>query len=168
MKQSKRAAFCGVSAALGIVIQLLGSWTGVGTYISPMLAGLLLIPVGREWGMKYQLLLWGSISLLSLFLLTDLEESLMFLCFFGWYPILRPRLEKLSGAVRWAAKLAVFNAVVLPLEALLMLVLIPESMKWEFVLVLLVLGNAVFVCYDVLVPRVEAVYLKRLRPLLFK
>lgn len=165
MKQSKRIAFCGVLAALGAAIMLLGGWLGVGTYVSPMLASLILIPARTEWGTKYQLLLWAAVGLLSLFLVADLEEGLMFLCFFGWYPALRPRLEKLPRGARWAAKLAVFNAVILPLESLLMLVLIPESMKWEIAVTLLALGNAAFVCYDVLVRRAEELYVRRLRPI---
>lgn len=168
IKASKRTAFCGMMAALGVVVLLLGSWTGVGAYLCPMLAGLLLLPVGREWGTRYQLLLWLAIGVLCLFLLADLEESLMFLGFFGWYPALRPRLEGLPVFLRWAVKLAVFNAVIIALESLLILVLVPQEMGRGLLVLLLVLGNVTFLIYDRLLPRAEMMYVRRLRPLFFK
>ncbi len=163
MKQAKSLAFCGMMTALGVVVMMLGGWFGLGTYLSPMLAGLLLIPVGRAWGTRYQLLLWLAVGLLSLMLVTDVEQNLMFLGFFGWYPALRPRLERLPGkALCWLVKLAVFNAVVIALEVLLLLVLVPQATEPWLLLTLLALGNVTFIVYDRLLPRVERMYVKRL------
>ena len=168
MKQSKRLAFCGMTTALAIVVQVLGGWLGLGTYICPMLAGLLLLPIGREWGGRWQLAVWLAVGLLDLVLVSDLEESLMFLCFFGWYPLAYVGLNKLPKLWRWPVKLALFNAVVIPLEALLMLVIAPESVQPTLVAALLVLGNLVFICYDRLLPRMTELYERRLRPILKK
>ena len=168
MKQSRRLAFCGMTTALAIVVQVLGGWLGLGTYICPMLAGLLLLPIGREWGGRWQLAVWLAVGLLDLVLVSDLEESLMFLCFFGWYPVLYARLNKLPKLWRWPVKLGLFNAVIIPLEALLMLVIAPESIQPVLVAVLLVLGNLVFICYDQLLPRMTELYERRLRPILKK
>ena len=48
MKQSRRIAFCGMTTALAVVVQVLGGWLGLGTYICPMLAGLLLLPMAES------------------------------------------------------------------------------------------------------------------------
>ena len=42
--QSRRIALCGVLAALGVVVLLVGSALGLGTYAAPMLACFLLLP----------------------------------------------------------------------------------------------------------------------------
>lgn len=164
-KNSKRIAVCGVTAALGVVIMLLGAVLGIGMYLAPMLVGACLIPIGREWGAKYQILLWAAISLLCLMLVSDLEENLMFLGLFGWYPILRPTLQKLSPVLRVVVKLLIFNVVVIALELLLLLVLAPESMGAAWTALLLILGNVTFLIYDFVIPKFEllaAKYLKRI------
>lgn len=166
MKRSaKRAAVCGVTAALGVVIMLLGAVLGIGMYLAPMLVGVCLVPIGREWGAKYQILLWIAISLLCLILVSDPEENLMFLGLFGWYPILRPTLQKLPRGLRAAVKLLIFNVAVIALELLLLLVLVPESMGAVWTVLLLVLGNVTFLLYDFVLPKFEtltAKYCKRI------
>lgn len=168
MKGARRIAFCGMSAALCVVLLVLGGWSGVGIYAAPMLAGMCLWPVGREYGVKYHLTMWAAAGLLSMFLIPDLEESLMFLGFFGWYPALRPALARLPKGVRLAVKFAVFNAAVVGLEALLLLVLAPAQESAGLLAVLWMLGNLVFAAYDHrLIPRVELLYERRLRKVLF-
>lgn len=164
-KTSKRIAVCGVTAALDVVIMILGAFLGVGIYLAPMLAGVCLIPIGREWGAKYQILLWITIGLLSLMLVSDLEESLMFLGLFGWYPVLRNSLQRLPPVLRVASKLLIFNAAVIVLELFLLLVLVPGSMGTVLTVLLLVLGNAAFLVYDAAIPKFEGLaarYFKRI------
>ena len=95
MKQSKSIAVCGMLAALSIVMMLLGTLLEIGLYAAPMLAGLCLLPVGRRLGKKYQVLLWVAVSVLSLILVPNVEASLMYLCLFGCYPVIRPWFQRL-------------------------------------------------------------------------
>lgn len=162
MKQTKRIAFCGMMTALGVVILLLGGFLGIGTYAAPLLAGLLILPAGKRWGVKYQVLLWLAIGLLGLFLVSDVEESLMFLGFFGWYPIVRPALQKLPKLLGWVVKFLVFNVPVIALETVLILFLVPEDMGAGLALLLLALANVTFLIYDLAIPRVVRVLLQRL------
>lgn len=159
-KQSKRIAVCGVTAALGVVIMLLGNVLGLGMYLAPMLVGLSLAAIGKEWGSKYQLLLWLAIGLLSLIIVSNLEQNLMFICLFGWYPILRPKLQLLPPLLRILLKLLIFNVIVISLEAFLLLILVPESLETEILILLLILGNVTFFVYDLAVPRFEILAMK--------
>ncbi len=156
-EQSQKVATCGLSAALAIVIMVLGAVTGVGTYAAPMLAGLCLIPVGRKWGAKYQLTCYVAVSLLGLMLVADAEQNLMFIALLGWYPVLKPRLDKIPRSFRLPAKLLLFNVIIIAAEALVMFVLVPEVTGIPLLLVLLVLGNFVFLAYDFLIPRFTVV-----------
>ena len=155
MKHTRAVALCGVTAALAVVLMAVGGLLGVGLYAAPMLAGLCLLPAGRHLGLKYHLLLWFAVSALSFFLVPDVEQDLMFLCLFGCYPILRPALERLPRVPRLLCKLLFFNAVAIALEALVLLVLVPEALEPPMLLLLLALGNLTFVLYDLLIPRAQ-------------
>ncbi|MBR1781643.1 MAG: hypothetical protein IJ751_09615 [Oscillospiraceae bacterium] len=164
MRPAKRIAVCGLTVALATVFLLLGGVIGVGTYIMPLLAGFLLLPAGRAYGWKYHLLLWIAASILTLLLTPDLEEGLMFLCFFGWYPAARPGLERLGQPWRWAAKLLAFNAALAVAEGVLYFLTVGEGTEGLWLLVVFwVLMNVVFLLYDTLVPRAEQLYERRLK-----
>lgn len=162
MKQTRALALCGVTAALAVAVMAAGGVLGIGTYISPLIAGMCLLPVGSLLGKKYHITLWLAVSALSFLLVPDIEQSLMFLCLFGCYPIFRPLFERLPRIPRLLCKLLFFNAVAIALEALVMLLLVPETMQTPLLLLLLVLGNVVFVLYDVLIPRIAYLLNKRL------
>lgn len=154
-EQTLKIAAGAMTAALGVILMVLGAAVGLGTYLSPMLAGLCLLPAGRAWGMKYHLLIWAAVSLLCLMLVPDMEQNLMFIGLLGWYPALRPRLQKLRPLPRLLGKILLFNAVIIALEALLMLVLVPETLGAAFAALLLTVGNITFLLYDTALPRLE-------------
>lgn len=167
-KQSKRIAVCGLTVALGAVVMLLGNVLGLGMYLAPMFVGLCLSVVGKEWGLRFRILLWLAIGLLSFILISNPEQNLMFIGLFGWYPILRPALQKLPILLRAAVKFLMFNGIVIALEALLILVLVPESMGTGLMILLLLLGNVTFFVYDFAIPRFEVLaekYRKRIKAL---
>ena len=56
--QAYTVAFCSLMAALGTVLMLTGGLVPVMTYCSPLLAGVLLIPVMREHGNNWAWLVW--------------------------------------------------------------------------------------------------------------
>ncbi len=153
-ERSKQIAACGMMSALSIVLMLLGAVLELGIYAAPMLAGLLLEPLGEKWGRRTQALVWIAVSILSLLLVPNVEESLLFLGLFGWYPVVRPALQRLPRLLRIAVKLLVFNAAMIAVEALVMLVLVPQTIGTGLLLTLLFLGNLMFLLYDMVIPRV--------------
>lgn len=168
MRQTKSIALCGVTAALATVIQLIGGMLGLGTYASPMLAGLCLLPAGEALGKKPHILLWLCVSALSFLLVPDVEQNLMFLCLFGCYPILRPLFQRLPKALCLLCKFLFVNLITIALEALVLFVLVPEPMSIPLMLILLVLGNITFFCYDLVLPRVQQLLSHRLAAFLRK
>lgn len=165
MKESRRIACCGMMSALSVVLMLVGSVLGVGMYASPILAGLCLLPIGREYGRKYQIIMWLSVSVLCFMLVQGVEQNLMYFAVFGIYPVIRPAFERLGKPAHMIAKLGFFNAVVVAVEALVMMVLVPEALGAPMLIALLLMGNLVFVLYDFMTPRFEFLlsrYLKRI------
>ena len=142
-------------AAVCVVLMLLGAVLELGMYAAPLLAGVCLIPYGRKYGTKHQLIVFAAVSLLSFILVPNVEQNLMFAGFFGWYPMLRPALGKIPKGLRITVKLLIFNAVIIAIEALVMLVLVPEALGSVLTVLLLVLGNVTFLLYDFVLPVLE-------------
>ncbi len=91
---SFKLAFCSLMAALGTGLMMTGGLIPVLTYCSPLLAGVLLIPVLREYGAKWAVLVWAVTAFLCLMLCTD-KEAAFFYLFLGYYPILKRALDRI-------------------------------------------------------------------------
>lgn len=154
MKKTRRIALCGLVSALSLIVMIAGNLIGVGTYASPMIAGVLLTAVGMSAGKKYQLLSVLAVGLLSLMLLTDWEEILLFLGLLGWYPMAWEKLIKLPKVPRIIVKLTGFNLIIIGIETLAMKVLMPSVETPVMLIVLLVLANLAFFLYDLVLPRI--------------
>ena len=156
MKTSaKRMAMCAMTAALCVVLLLLGAVLELGMYACPLLAGLCLVPIGSRFGRKYHIITFAVTSVLCLLLVPNIEENLMFIGLLGWYPILSPKLQKIPRLLGWLVKLIIFNAVVIAIEWLVMTVLVPEVIGGVFLWILLILGNITLLRYDWMLPRLE-------------
>ena len=152
---TKRMATCAMMAALCVVLMVLGAVLELGMYACPLFAGLCFIPIGQKYGRKYHFTLFVASSILCFLMVPNMEENLMFAGLFGWYPIVRPMLQKFPMVIRWICKLAIFNIVVIAIEWLVMTILVPEAIGGVLLWVLLILGNITFLAYDFMIPRVE-------------
>ena len=110
--ESKKISLCGMLGALSVVLLLIGSALQIGTYAAPMLAAVLIIPVLEEYGPRYALTLYATVSILAVLM--------------GYYPVLRVKLNTLKNTVlRWVMKFAVFNAATVLVYLLLFALLGP-------------------------------------------
>ena len=141
--------------ALTVVLMILGAVLELGMYACPLLAGVFFILVGEKYGRKYHVMLYAVSAVLCFLLVPNIEQNLIFAGFFGWYPIVRPGLQKLPKILSWIVKFGIFNGVVLAIEWLVMRILVPEAVGSAILWVLLILGNITFLFYDLMIPRME-------------
>ena len=85
-KQTMQVAFSAVVAALSTVVMAMAGIVPVATVALPAFAGLCVIPVVYEFGVRWGFGVYFSVSLLSFFLVADREAALMYVVFFGYYP----------------------------------------------------------------------------------
>ena len=172
---SRKTALCGITAALMIVVMMMGSLLPLATYACPMLAGALIIPIVWEMGPRTGGLVYLAVSLLSILMAPDKEAVFLFVFLLGWYPIARPKLQHIRNKpIRWVIKMILFNLAAGVTYAFLLYVLTMPDLQAEFadwtVLFLagfLLLGNVTFVLYDILLGRLGDFYVVRIRPKLF-
>ena len=153
-RQSGQIALCGVLAALSAAILSLGGLIPLATYACPLLAMTCLLPVLDRYGPRSALLLYAAAACLGLMLCADREIALLYL-FLGWYPALRPRLERLRPPLRAAVKCAVFSLAVTAMYLLALYLFRLAAVAEEFAgysaamtAALLAMGNAVFLLFD--------------------
>ena len=149
---AKQIAFGGVFAALALVIMNLGSLIPVATYVCPMLCMLILAFVTKMCGNRIGWAWYGVVAVLSLLLGPDKEAASVFV-FLGFYPIVKPRFDRLRFAV--IPKLALFNVLILTMYALLIRLFGMNQIAAEFAeigrvltVVMLLLGNVIFLLLD--------------------
>ena len=150
-------ALGGVLAALAVVIMSMGTIIPVATYVCPMLASLVLELVRKTCGSRIAWAWYGAVATLSLLLAPDKEAAAVFLAL-GYYPIVKPRLDRMKG--KWLWKVLLFNAVILLTYWLMMHLLGFDRLAAEFAemgramaAVLLVLGNVTFFLLDKVLER---------------
>lgn len=178
-KPIRRVAFGGITSALSLVCMFLSSLLPFAEYTCPALAGIALTALVIDFGKRTAYLAYAVVALLSLIIVPNKESALLFLFFFGYYPILKASLEQIHPRIlEWAAKLAVFNAAILAaywlmINALGMSQVLEDAAFAGFslrlsLLLLLLLGNVTFVLFDHALTRLIALYCAKLRPRLQK
>lgn len=149
--ESQKIALCGMLGALSVVLLLIGSALQIGTYAAPMLAAFLLIPVLEDYGPRYALTLYATVSILAVLLVPETELAFFYVLVMGYYPVLRVKLNALKNTVlRWVIKFAVFNAATVLVYLLLFALLGPAVLDelladgTAMLAVLLAAGNLSF------------------------
>lgn len=154
---AKAVALGGVLAALAVVIMGMGTIIPVATYACPVLCAMLLQVVRKTCGKRMAWAWFCAVAVLSVLLAPDKEAAAVF-CFLGYYPLVKPWLDRRK--LPWLWKGLFFNGAVALLYWLLIAVMGMARVGEEFaamgkaLLVLcLILGNVTFFLLDVLLGR---------------
>lgn len=152
--RASQIAFGGVMAALAVVVMSLGGLIPIATYTSPMICAIILQLVLNACGERIAWAWFGAVAILGMLLSPDREAAGVFL-FLGYYPIMKPKLEKKKLQILW--KTLFFNLSILVLYWLLLSVFGMAELQSEFseygkwmLCILLLLGNITFFMLDYL------------------
>ena len=142
----------GILAALAVIIMSLGTLIPVATYAAPMLCCMMVQLVLRLCGRRTAWAWYGAVTLLSLLMAPDKEAAAVFLAL-GYYPIVKPWLDRRKW--KWLWKALLFNAAILAMYWLLMHLFGMTQIMEEFAgmgavmtALLLILGNVTFFLLD--------------------
>ena len=175
-QKSWAMAYCGIVAALCVALMLLGAVIPIAMFIAPAVAGFLVATVCVECGMQLALTAYAAVSLLALLFVPDKEVALIFVFLLGYYPLAKPKFERIRPAVlRIVCKLLLCNGTVLAMYGLVFLLVPAGSISQELrttalavSLATLVMGNVAFVLYDRAVHNMLMMYRLVWRPKLHK
>ena len=165
--KSRKAALCGMMAALSVAVLFLGGLIPFATVACPFLAMLCLVPVLCDYGPGSSLMLYAAAAILAVLLCPDKEIAFLYL-FLSWYPSVRARLDPIPRSVRWVVKCTMFSVSMMVMYALLLSLFRLESVAEEFraftkamAALLLLMGNLTFLIFDKVFERMSSLYLKK-------
>lgn len=141
-------------AALAIVILCLGTLIPVATFICPALCMMILRVVITKCGTRIGWAWYGAVAILGVLLAPDKEAAAVFV-FLGYYPIVKPWLDKTKP--NWLWKALLFNAAIGIMYALLLKVFGMDELAQDYAelgtiltVVMLIMGNITFFLLDTL------------------
>ncbi len=168
MKNTGRITLCAMMAALASLFMLTSHFPYL-TYAIPAVAGLFIMIAVIEIDVKWSVLAFVA-SAVIITLIAELEAKMLYVLFFGYYPILKAVFEKLKSRVlEYVLKFAVFNAAVLLAYGVVAgLIGVDLGDMGDFgvytSVILFIAANAVFPLYDIAVSRMAQFYIIRVHP----
>lgn len=154
---AKEIALGGVFAALAVVIMCLGGLIPVATFVCPMISMVMLQLICRLCGDRIGWAWYGCVAILSALLGPDKEAAAVFV-FLGYYPIMKPKMDRLRPS--WLWKGVYFNAVILLMYQVLIYLFGMHELAGEYAqlgviltIVLLLAGNLCFFLLDMVLFR---------------
>ncbi len=168
-KLSFKVALGGIVAALSILLMIFAGVTTTLVYAIPMVVGALLMMLVVEFGAGFAVLVYVAVSIISMLILGNKEAAIMYVAFFGYYPIVKGFLEKyIKKILCWIVKYLIFNVSMVAsyfiVSEIFMISFddVKELGKYAL-LILLLAGNVLFAFYDVMLTRLVSVYIYKWR-----
>lgn len=147
-----QTALGGMLAAAAVVLMCIGTIIPVATYAAPVLCMMVGQVVLKLCGSSTAWAWYGAVALLSALMAPDKEAAAVF-AVLGYYPIVKPKLDRKKG--KWFWKALLFNGSILLLYWILLKLLGIDWLVSEFAelggamtVVLLVMGNVTFFALD--------------------
>ena len=154
-------------SALSIALMFLGSVIWGFTYVAPLMCSLIMIIICDFFGKKSALIVFFAVSIISLIFLPDKECALTYAFFFGYYVIIKDRLERIRPkALCVFIKYIIYNAGIISSQLLLIYAFgVPLDNPWGKwgIAILILLANLVFFFYEFMLKRMEILYRVKFR-----
>lgn len=156
---AKKTALGGMTAALAVVIMCMGGLIPVATFVCPMMCMMMLWMTAKVSGRRIGWAWYGAVAMLGLMLSPDKESAAVFLCL-GFYPLVKPYLDRLPISFLW--KLLLFNVIIAIMYAVMIRLLGMDQIASEYTglgvamtVILLILGNITFLLLDLVFSRMS-------------
>ena len=154
-------------SALGVVLLYIGSLVEALDLSAAVLASLACIIAVIEYGKGAPWAVYGVTSVLSLILLPVKTPAAFYAIFFGFYPILKEKIERRPRLLQWVIKEVIFNvSLVIMGFAVYFLSTTGDNLLLESPLIIaatVVMAELAFVLYDIALTRLISFYIIKLR-----
>lgn len=166
MKRTKQLTFCAIMSALGVVILLLGSITGLFDLCSVLISAILIFVVCEELGNGMAMASYAVCTVLSFLIVPSKLVAFEYL-FFGFYPVLRRILESRHKVTCISLKALYMLASATATMALSRLVFTTgENTSLALEIATAIMGIACLILCDIVFKRFSRLYHLKIRKML--
>ncbi|MBQ8850692.1 MAG: hypothetical protein IJ011_10205 [Clostridia bacterium] len=162
--KTKRLAFSAILSALGVVLLYVGALISVLDISMAVIASICCIFAVIEYGGYYPWLIYAVTGVLSLLVLPQKEAAVMYILFFGFYPIIKEKLEKKKKLLSWILKEVIFNVALCVMLVLSHFLLAADASEPAILyVVFVILAEIAFPLYDLALTRMISLYIYKIR-----
>ena len=159
----KKITLSSIISALIVVLIAIGSLIDLLDITVAAVCTLAVFVIQFEIGTKYSFLVYLTSSVLSLILLPLTTSSLYYICFFGYYPLLKRYTRRFGKRLSKVSCALLFNIVMIILMLIFKAVFALQNEPWPIYAALLVTINVFFFCFDRLMDVFPILYLRKIR-----
>ena len=174
MKNTSKVALGAIMTGLSIALMISTAIIPFLSYAVPAICGVLITIMVIECEKKWALLVYASVSILSLLIIPDKSAGAAYAMIFGYYPVLKSVFEaKLPKFAAVSAKLILFNTVLLisyyvslrffGIDTEGIEWIAPYLNKWYIAPIIVVFASIFVMMYDTVLTRLTINYKKRWR-----
>ena len=168
-KSTKRLAVCAMLSAVSVVLLYVGAVTQLLDMTMAVMASLCTVAAVIEYGGVAPWLVYAVSGTLGFLLClgggANPEIAFMYILFFGFYPILKEKLEKKKKWVSWVLKEVIFNAALAVLALISKFLFMSNTTEPVAVVIsFFVLAEIAFPIYDIALTRLITLYIFKIRP----
>lgn len=144
------------------------------TFAIPSIAGFLIVSIVIEVNRKWAFAAFFCSSIVCSFTVADKEAVLIFILFFGYYPIIKSIIESIKNKlIQFVIKFLIFNLVaVMDFFIVTNIFMVsPEIFSVfgvNFDVVIIIVGNIAFLLYDIAISAFVLKYIKLIHPRIAK
>lgn len=174
-KTTFNMALCGIISALSVSIMIFTAIIPVATYALPALAGIIAVILVIEVNCKWAMASYFVVSVVSLLIVPDKEAVVLYILFFGYYPILKQAIESHINhhTLQMILKTLAFTVSAVIFYFVTIFVLGVPNEEYEIFgvnlpILFLIAGIFIFLMYDFSLTSVITTYVSRFRDKIFK
>ncbi len=160
---TRELALCACFTAIAVVINLLTSLFPTMSLTLLAISGLVTAVAVSECGLKRAGLVYLAASVLSLFIVLDKQNVMLYIFLFGHYPIIKSIIERIRNpVVAWVIKMFSANVLIIAVFIVIIKLLgIEQDTFFGELMVSLLISNAAFVLYDICMTRLMLIHATR-------
>ncbi len=177
-EKTKKLTLSALLSAMGVVLLIIGAFVEVLDLSMAALASFFCIFAVIELGRGYSWMIYGVTGILAIIFMPQGLGGWFYILFFGYYPIVKEKVEKLTRTLSWIFKLLIFNAAITVYGVISYFLFLGELeiLLSEFsallggkpsgaalFAVIYAILNIVFVIYDIALTRLITLYFLKLR-----